>query len=49
MYEITEEMASNTRIMKELKKNKGDYPETYNNIVCGSVNNKKDEKNDKNN
>ena len=24
MYEITEEMASNTRIMKELKKNKGD-------------------------
>ena len=49
MYEITEEIASNTRIMKELKKNKGDFPETYNNIVCGPVNNKKDEKNDKKN
>ena len=50
MYEISEDMASNTCIMKELKNNNGDFPKTYNNIMYRSVNNnKKDKKNDKKN
>ena len=48
-YEISEEMASNTCIIKELKKNNGDIVKSYNNIVYRPPINTKEKKNDKKN
>lgn len=49
IYEIPEELASNTCIIKELKNNNGDFAKTYNNIIYRSVNNTKEKKNEKKN
>ena len=47
--EISEDIASNTCIMKELKNNNGNFAKAYNNIINKSVNNAKKKKNDKKN
>ena len=47
IYEITENMATDTRIERELKNNEGNYAQVFNNIVLGSVNNKKENQKDK--
>ena len=49
IYEIPEELASNTCIIKELKNNNGDFAKTYNNIIYRSVNNTKEKKKEKKN
>ena len=49
IYEISEDIASNTCIMKELKNNNGNFAKAYNNIINRAVNNAKKKKNDKKN
>ena len=46
IYEIPEDIASNTCIIKELKNNNGNFAKTYNNIIYRSVNNAKEKKNE---
>ena len=49
IYEISEDIASNTCIIKELKNNNGNFAKAYNNIINRAVNNDKKKKNDKKN
>ena len=42
LYEISENIASNTFVKREIEKNNGDFPKTYNNILWKSVNNLKE-------
>ena len=42
LYEISENIASNTFVKREIEKNNGDFPKTYNNILWKSVNDPKE-------
>ena len=48
LYEISENIASNTFVKREIEKNNGDFPKTYNNILWKSVNNLKENPKKKN-
>ena len=49
LYEIPKSMATDTCIGKELKNNKGNYAQAFNNIIYRSVNNTKENQNNKKN
>ena len=48
LYEISENIASNTFVKREIEKNNGDFPKAYNNILWKSVNNLKENPKKKN-
>ena len=48
LYEISENIASNTFVKREIEKNNGDFPKTYNNILWKSVNDSKENPKKKN-
>ena len=49
LYEIPKSVATDTCIGKELKNNKGNYSQAFNNIIYRSVNNTKENQNNKKN